>query len=81
MSIFFIIVIILIIAGFIFTFGMMFSPKLRGKMMSKQIKATKYMLEETEDDLKDIADRGANATKDAIETTTRAIKKGLTEDK
>jgi uncharacterized protein with PIN domain len=33
----------------------MFSPKLRGKFLGKQIKAIKYMAENSKDDLTDIA--------------------------
>ena len=51
----FILVPIFIGCVFIFTFAMMLSPKLRGKMMSSQIKATKHMLNESVDDLADIA--------------------------
>ena len=56
------------------------SPKFRGKMMSRQIKATKYMMDESKEDLQDISTNMAAATKDGIETTVRAIKKGITED-
>ena len=54
MNILFYIVPILIAITFIFTIALIFSPKLRGKMMSKQIKATKHMLDYTKDDLQDI---------------------------
>lgn len=97
---------IFICVVFVFTFLMIFSPKLRAKMMGKQIKATKYMmdenkenltditttagnifvqsgeniLDENEDTLKDMATRTANISKDGIEITARAIRKGITED-
>ncbi len=100
-----IIVPIIAIAIIIFTFVMIFSPKLRGKMMSRQIKGVKYMMDESKDDLtniattagdiaaktqknildqnedilRDVATRKANVHKDAIETTVRAIKDGLSE--
>ena len=64
----------------IFTITMIFSPRLRGKMMSKQIKAAKYMMDESKEDLRDISTNMADVTKDGIETTVRAIKKGITED-
>ena len=54
MHIIFYIVPILIAITFIFTIALIFSPKLRGKMMSKQIKATKHMLDYTKDDLQDL---------------------------
>lgn len=62
---------------FVFTFLMIFSPKLRGKMMSKQIKATRYMMNESKDDIKSVTTDFAEATKGGVETTARAIKKGL----
>jgi len=51
----FVIVPIIVISMFIFTFAMILSPKLRGKFMSHQIKATKYMLDDSKDTLEDIA--------------------------
>ena len=39
---------------FIFTILMIFSPKLRAKMMKKNIEATKYMIDETKEDLSDL---------------------------
>lgn len=102
-DILFIIVPILIACGFIFTFAMIFSPKLRGKMMSRQFKSIKYMMDESKDDFADIANSAinikknildnnedvltkmvnqeANIIKGGVETTARAIKKGITEDK
>ena len=46
MSVMSLIIPILVGAIFIFTFIMIFSPKVRAKMMGKQIKATKYMIDE-----------------------------------
>lgn len=102
-DIMFVIVPIFIGCVFIFAFAMILSPKLRGKMMSRQIKSMKYMIDESketienitstmgdisinskknildknEDNLKDIVNKSANISKDGIETTVRAIKKGL----
>ena len=44
------------------------------------ISAHKGVVTAHEDDLKDIADTTARASKGAVETTARAIKKGLAED-
>lgn len=102
----FIIVPIFIISVFVFMIAMAISPKLRGKLMSRQIKATKYMFDEAKDDLQDIGttlgnvsvntykniidnnednlketlSKQANISKDAIETTVRAIKDGITKE-
>lgn len=99
----FFIVPLLVLLIFIFVFVLMFSPKLRGNFMSNQVKATRYMLDESRDDLthmgstvgnvkvqtrknildqnednlKDMAIREANIIKEPIETVTRAIKDGL----
>ena len=79
-NVMFVIVPIFIGIVFIFTIMMMISPKFRGKMMSRQIKAQKYMMDESKDDLKSISDDMAYATKDGIKTTVRAIKEGFTND-
>ena len=76
----FIIVPIFIVLVFAFVLLLMFSPKLKGKLMSKQIKATRYMMDESKDDIESISSNMADATKDGIETTTRTIRKGLTEN-
>ena len=47
---YYIIVPILIGAGFIFTFTMIFSPKLRSKFMGHQIKSMKYMLDDNKNE-------------------------------
>jgi len=102
-DIIFVIVPIFIGCVFVFTFALILSPKLRGKMMSRQIKSMKYMIDDSketienitstmgdisinskksildknEENLKDIVNKTANISKDGIETTVRAIKKGL----
>ncbi len=50
----FVIVPILVLGIFIFVIIMLISPKMRGKMMSRQIRATKYMMENAKDDLKEM---------------------------
>ena len=68
-----------IIAGcfIIFTFIMILSPKLRAKWMSRQIKVTKYMLEKNEEDLRDLAAKGANIAKDGVKITSGAVNDGF----
>lgn len=78
-SIFFIIVLILVVLVFGFAIAMIFSPKLKGKMMSIQVKAGKHMMDESKDDIKSISDSMAYATKEGVKTTARAIKEGLTQ--
>ena len=64
---------------FVTAFLTIFSPKFRGKMMSKQVKAAKYMVDESKEDLKDISDGMAYATHDGIKSAARAIKEGFKE--
>ena len=59
----FIIVPIVAICIFIITFLLMVSPKLRGKMMSRQIKSVKYMLDESQDDLREMANKAKEGMK------------------
>ena len=66
------------IIGFVIV--LLISPKLRGKWMSRQVKATKYMVDESKDDIHSITSNVADASKEGIETTVRAIKKGIVED-
>lgn len=78
MTIFVIIIFVLTFIVMGFVFATMFSPKLRGKMLANQIKATKYMMDESKNDIRDISTSMANATKDGIRITTGAIKDGFT---
>ena len=54
MEILFYIVPILIGITFVLMIALMISPKLRGKLMSSQIKAAKHMMDYSKEDLKDI---------------------------
>lgn len=79
-NIIFIIVSIVAALIFIFTFFMMFSPKLKSKIMGQNIKATKYMLNDNEQELKDIAAKSAEINRIGVFETAKAIKEGLTSD-
>lgn len=76
----FIFVPVFIASVFILVVAQLISPKFRGKMMSRQIKAAKYMMDESKDDIRNISTNMADATKDGMEITTRAIKDGLIKD-
>lgn len=80
MKILFIIVPIFIAIVFIFIILQMVSPKFRGKLLSREVKSVKYMIDESKDDIASISNDMADATKGGIETVTRAIKKGITDD-
>ena len=57
MEILFYIVPILIGITFVLMIALMISPKLRGKLMSSQIKAAKHMMDYSKEDLKDIIEK------------------------
>ena len=46
---------------------MFFSPKMRGKMMGKQMKAAEYMLDAAGDTMSNIAAKNAKIQRDAME--------------
>ena len=60
MDILFYIVPIFIGLVFVFVIALMISPKLRGKLMSKQIKAAKHMMDYSKEDLKDLLSTSAD---------------------
>lgn len=80
MTIMMILILTISLAIIVFVIAMMFDPKLKGKMLAKQIKAAKYMMDESKGDIKSISDDMADATKDSITVTTRAIRNGLIDD-
>lgn len=81
MEILFYIVPILIGVSFVFTIALMISPKLRGKWMSRQIKATKHMMEYSKEDLKDIIstskDVEINAEKEVLDNREDIMKENV----
>lgn len=82
MEILFYIVPILIGITFIMTIALMVSPKLRGKLMSRQIKATKHMMDYSKEDLKDIlstsANIGINAEKEILDNNEETMMENAT---
>lgn len=81
MEILFYIVPILIGLSFIFTIALMVSPKLRGKWMNRQIKATKHMIKYSKEDLKDIIstskDVEINAEKEVLDNSEDIMKENI----
>lgn len=74
----FIIVPIFIFTIMIFAIISIASPKFRGKLMGRQIKAAKYMLDDVKDDLVDLSTTAINTNKkvmDANEDTLRELSK------
>ena len=73
-----VIVPILVLGIFAFTIIMIFSPKLRGKMLSHQIKSLKYMADYSKDDIQNIAttmgDISINSTKNILDNNEDNLK-------
>lgn len=82
MDILFYIVPILIGITFVLMIALMISPKLRGKLMSRQIKATKHMMDYSKEDLKDIlstsADIGIKAEKEILDNNEETMEDNVT---
>lgn len=75
----FIIVPVFIILVMIFILLSIFSTNFNSKMLSRQIKTAKDVLDNSKNDIKDISNSMAEATKESTETYFRAVKKGLTD--
>ena len=80
MILFYVLFGIVFVGIFVLAIVMIFSPKARGKMMSKQVKATRYAVEESEEDIRVITETLADATHDALRDTVAAVKEGLSAD-
>ena len=74
------IMMIIFLAAPIFGFAMIFSPKLRAKYMSHQLKASKYVMDENEDILRELNKKGANIEREGIKIRTSAVKEGFNQD-
>jgi len=63
----------LAIGVMVFTFAMLFSPKLRGKFMSKQFKSMRYMMEESKDDFSKIGNSLIDVKKNILDQNEDAL--------
>ena len=79
-NIMFIIVPILVFVGFIFTFALILSPKLRGKFMSKQIDAANHMLKESRNSLSDLAGTTLDIKKNILSENGDMLKEMYTKE-
>ena len=73
-EIMFTIIPIIAIGIFIFTFIMIFSPKARSKMMKRQMKTLKYMMEDNQDILTDLSKSALNVQHDILTKNEDALK-------
>ena len=58
---------VVFVAIFIFSILMIVSPKFRGKMMARQMKSAKYMLDAAGNDMTEMAAKGAKIARTATE--------------
>ena len=79
-DIMFVIVPILVFLGFIFTFALILSPKLRGKLMSKQINAANYMIKESRNSLSDLAGTALDIKKNILTENEETLKEMYTKE-
>ena len=69
-----VVILVIFFVSLIFSLLMIFSPKLRGKFMGRQMKATKYMLDSSKDTISDIATTGVKIKKDVIDKNEGDLK-------
>lgn len=69
-----IIIPVIALCVFIFAVANFLSPKLRGKMLGKQFKAMKSMLDGTKDDLSDIAGIAIDIRKKVVDENEEALR-------
>lgn len=79
-NIMFVVVPILVFAGFIFTFALILSPKLRGKMMSKQIDAANHMMKSSKNSLSDLAGTALDIKKNILTENEDMLKQIYTKE-
>ena len=79
-NIMFVVVPILVFAGFIFTFALILSPKLRGKMMSKQIDAANHMMKSSRNSLSDLASTTLEIKKNILTENEDMLKEMYTKE-
>lgn len=58
----------------IFTFAMFLSPKLRGKMMAKQMQSLKHMVNATQDDMAELSSAMVKTSKKIIDNNEEDLK-------
>ena len=69
-----VVILVLFFVFLIFALLMTSSPKLRGKFMGRQMKATKYMLDSSKNTISDIATTGVKIKKDVIDKNEEDLK-------
>ena len=79
-NIMFIVVPILVFGGFIFTFALILSSKLRGKLMSKQIDAANHMMKSSKNSLSDLAGTALDIKKNILTENEDVLKEMYTKE-
>jgi len=70
----------IVVAFVIYAIALIFSPKMRAKLAAREIKTQKYILEQNEDLMREVATRDAEIKSPSLETSARALKKGFTNE-
>ena len=71
---------IFVVCVFIFTLIMFLSPKLRGKIMARQIKATRHMIDYSKDDIEELANQGINIKNEILNKNEDKLKEMSTKE-
>ena len=79
-NVLFYVVPILVAGIFIFTFACILSPKLRGKLMARQIRATKHMIEYSKEDLESLANKGIDIKSNILNKNEDKLKEMSTKE-
>lgn len=61
------------------SFALAFSPKARARWYAKNIRAQKMAIDDVKEELKDLAETGAEISSEPIRKTVKAIKEGLSD--
>lgn len=72
---------ILSIGIFIFVFFTIFSPKMRAKLVSQNIKAQKQILDDNKEILKDISEKNADLENISFQKKVKTIQEAFKEEK
>lgn len=79
-NIMFVVVPMFVFVGFIFTFALILSPKLRGKMMSKQIDAANHMMKSSKNSLSGLAGTALDIKKRILTENEDMLKEMYTKE-
>lgn len=71
---------VLFVCAILFIIFFTFSSNFKAKLMGKNIKAAKYLLDDNKDILQELSDTSAKISENAIKTRVKAFKEGLRDE-